>query len=226
MPNLIWKYNNTVINNPIDFGQLEHLAETQEYEIEISHDSNEEITDCGFYLSNYSGEYNGTHTPLVDYERVLWLANNYPGYGLSIRQGYEVTGQIDGHDGIRIVDYERDEKKDIFAGNFLEILSGDAIGEKIEIDHYDIDKQFFIMKGNYTFNVSGANYKILIDKEVFFKTGAGADYSTMIPLIYRAGTIKRMDSAKIIIKLKIPKFAQSAGSFLFDLNMQFTSLEG
>ena len=223
--NLIWEYNSLVIDEPLDLGDLEHLAESATFALKIKHDSNSEISECGFYLSNFTETYDGSFSPLKDYERILWLANNYPGYGLSIRQVYEVTGQIDGHDSIRLIDFEREERTDIFTGASIEILSGDAAGETVVISDYNPANQVFMLSSDFSTNVKDANYKIVIDKELFFKTGQGADYNTMIPLIYKGGVIERLDEVDIEIKLRIPKFAQSAGNFLFDLDMQFTSLE-
>lgn len=223
--NLIWEYNNLIVSNGIDLGDLQHLTETSEFEVIVSHDSKLEISECGFYIDPFSGSYTGSNSPSKDYERVLWLANNYPGYGLSIRQEYEVTGQFDGHDGVRLIDFEREERTDVFSGSTVEILSGDAIGETATIQSYNPANQVFILGSDFSSNVKDANYKIAINKEQFIKTGQGSDYNSLIPLIYRGGVINRNDSATVYLKLRIPKFAQSAGNFLFDLNMQFTSLE-
>ena len=225
MANLIWEYENIVINKPLNLGALEHLTETTEYEIRIKHDSEKEISQCGFYISPYTGDYFGSKTALKDYERVLWLADNYEGFGLSIRQEYEVTGQINAHDGIRIVDYDRDERVDIFAGATIKMMSGDAVNETAIIESFNPDTKVILLRTNFSKDVTGANYKINIDKTTFFKLGQGVDYTTMIPLIYKGGTIERLDSTVVKIKLRIPKFAQSAGSYLFDLNMKFVSLE-
>jgi hypothetical protein len=224
--NLIWEYNNLVVSEPINLGALEHLSVTSEFEVKIRHDSDQEISGAGFYLSPYTERYEGSFSPIKDFERVMWLANNYPGYGLSIRQEYEVTGQIDGHDGVRIIDFERDERTDIFTGSQIEILSGPATGEIITISSYDPKTQKMTVASDFSADVKDANYKIVIDEEKFFKTGQGADFDTMIPLVYKGGVIERLDEAVIKLRLRIPKFAQSAGSFLFDFNMQFTSLEG
>jgi hypothetical protein len=223
--NLIWEYNNLVVDEPVDLGSLEHLAESATFAIKIKHDSNSEISECGFFITRFENEYNGSFSPLKDYERVLWLANNYPGFGLSIRQIYEVTGQVNGHDGIRLIDFGREERTDIFSGASIEILSGDATGESVVISNYNPANQVFTLASDFSTTVRDANYKIVIDKEQFFKTGQGADYNTMIPLIYKGGVIERLDEANVELKLRIPKFAQSAGKFLFDLDMQFTSLE-
>lgn len=226
MPNIVWEYNNLAINEPIDMGGHAQLEESAEFKIKIRHDSSEEISECGFYLEPFeTGEYDGSYSPLKDFEHIFWMANNYPGYGVSLRQEYTVTGQIDGHDGTRIIDYERTEVTDIFAGSQLEILSGEAAGESILIDHYDPENQFIFIDGDFSANVREANYRIAINKEEFFKTGNGADFSSLVPLIYKGGIIERLDSANIFLKVRIPKFARTAGQFLFDLKLQFTSLE-
>ena len=225
MSKLIWEYNNSVIADPLELGTLEHLAESAEFDVAVSHDSTLEISDCSFYISPFTEDYEGSFSALKDFERVLWLGNNYPGYGLSLRQVYEVTGTVDGHDGIRLVDFNRAEKNDIFSGNSIEILTGPAVGESVLISNYDPLTQVMTLASDFSADVKGSDYKISIDNEDFFKVGSGADYSSAIPLIYKGGVIERFDSATIKLKLRIPKFAQSAGNFLFDLNMQFTSLE-
>lgn len=225
MANLIWTYNGLVVDDAINLGGLEHLQESQVFDITIAHDSSQEISGCGFYISPYTKEYNGSFSPNKDYERLLWMANNYPGYGLSIRQIYEVTGQIDGHDGIRLIDFDREERTDIFKGSTIEILSGDAVGETAVISSYNPATQLFILSSDFSSNVIGSNYKILIDREIFFKSGQGASYDTLIPLIHKGGVIERFDQVNVSVRLRIPKFAQSAGKFLFDLKMQYTSLE-
>lgn len=225
MANLIWEYNNLIVTDTIDMGILQHSTETTEFEVKISHDSKLEISDGGFYISPYSGLYAGTASALKDYERVLWLANHYPGYGLSIRQQYEVTGEWDAHDGIRLIDFERAERTDIFTGATIEILSGAAIGETAIIESYNTGNQIFILASDFSTDVDGAGYKITIDKERFIKADQGSEYENRIPLVYKGGVIERFDQATVLLKLRIPKFAQSAGNFLFDLKMQFTSLE-
>lgn len=225
MANLIWEYEDLVINKPVNFGSFEHLTESQEFEIRIKHDSDEEISNAGFYISPYTEDYIGSFSPLKDYERTLWLANNYEGFGVSLRQEYTVTGKVSSHDGLRLVDFERAERSDIFTGSSIEMISGNAQAESILIDSYNPLNQVFTLANDFSVNVGGDNYRIVINKETFLKTGQGSDYNSLIPLIYKGGVIERFDSAVVVMKIRIPKFAQSAGNFLFDLNMQFTSLE-
>jgi len=225
MANLIWTYNSLAVDKPIDMGILAHLTETTDFAITISHDSRLEIAESGFYISPYEGEYTGSQSPQKDYERLLWLADNYPGFGLSIRQKYEVTGQFDKSEGIRLIDYTRTERVDIFNGAIIEIMSGSNVGETATISSYTPSNQLFILSSSFSTDVTNANYRISIDKERFITSNQGADYSSMIPLIYKGGVIQRNDSAEILLRLRIPKFAQSAGTFLSNLNMKFTSLE-
>lgn len=225
MANLIWNYNNLGVNETIHLGDLEHLEESNSFTFTISHDSNLEITDCGFYLDLFQNQYSGSFFPRKDLERVLWLANNYPGYGLSIRQRYEVSGEVGAHSGIKLIDFDRKERTDIFSGSQIEILNGEASGQLATISSYNINNQVFILGNDFSVDVTGASYKIVIDQEKFFKTGQGSSYDNKIPLIYKGGVIERYDQATIDVKLRIPKFAQSAGNFLFDLKMHFTSLE-
>jgi len=226
MTMLIWEHNNIIVSDPVNLGSFEELDISEEQEIIIRHDSNSEISDCGFYIEPFKGEYTGSHSPVKDYERVLWYGNNYPGYGISLIQRYTVTGVIDDHNGVRLADYERSEQKDIFKGQEMEILSGDSLGEKAVISSYNPSSQNFTIEGDFTSNISGQNYRIAIRDEQIFTTKNGSSYYYTIPLIYRAGIIERLGSVTVHLKVKIPKFALSAGKHLFDLNMEYTSIEG
>jgi len=222
---LIWEYNNIVVSDPVNLGSFQELDSSQEYEIIIRHDSNKEITNCGFYIKPFTGNYKGTHSPMKDYERVLWYGNNYPGYGISLIQRYTVTGTIDNHNGVHLADYERAEQKDIFAGQEIEILSGQALGEKATISSYDKSSQIFSLNQNFSVNVDNENYRIAIRDEKFFSTGQGSSYGNIIPLIYNAGIIERLGAVMVSLRVKIPQFALTAGRHFFDLNMEYTSTE-
>lgn len=226
MTSIIYEYNKVIVTDPLSLGSLSQLEVSENYELILRHDSNQQIQDCGFYISPFSKKYTGTDSAVKDYERLLWYANNYAGCGLSILQEYEVTGVIDAHDDNRLADFERLERKDIFTGSKIEILSGLSLGETVVIKSYDPDRQIFVVDGSFSNNVLGENYRILISNETFFKNKSGSSISYPIPLIYKAGIIERLDSTKVVLKLKIPKNALSAGSFLFDLNLKFTGLEG
>lgn len=226
MANLLWQYNQTAIQEPIVLSPLEQNQESIEYEVTVQHDSNKPITQCAFYISPFSGEYKGTHSPQKDYERVLWLANNYPGFGLSIRQEYSVAGEIDAYSTIRLMDLSRPEETDIFTGETLEIMTGEENGNSLLITSYDPQRKLFLLNGSFFNDVTAQSYKISINKEQFFKSQEGSSFNHAIPLIFGGGVINRFEQAKFKIKLRIPKFAVSAGTFFFDLNMRYTSLDG
>lgn len=225
MANLLWEYNNQAIKTSVVIDPLQQLEESAEYTISVKHDSSKPITECGFYLTPYSGNYTGTHSPQKDLERVLWLANNYPGYGLSIRQEYVASGEIDSYGTIRLIDLSRPENIDIFSGETIEITSGPENGNTQLINSYDPLRKLFILNGSFFYDVTGDSYRILIDQEKFFKTGQGSSFSYPIPLVTNGGIINRFETITFKLKMRIPKFAMSAGSFLFDLNMRFTSLD-
>lgn len=225
MTNILWEYNNLGVSSPIQIEPLEQLGESTEYEVVVSHDSNKPITECGFYISPYTGEYRGTHSPQKDYERLLWLADNYPGYGLSVRQEYSASGDIDSASSIRLIDLERNEPIDIFTGEQLKITSGSQSGNSIEIISYDPGRKLFLLNTAFPDDVTGQNYEIAIDKQTYFKNKSGSSYNYPIPLINEGGVIDKFVKTSFKIKLAIPKFAISAGSFYFDLNLKFTSLE-
>jgi hypothetical protein len=225
MTKILWEFNQLAITQPIIIDPLEQLQESQEYEIQISHDSNKPIVNCGFYLSPFSGRYTGTDTPDKDYERVLWLANNYPGFGLSIRQEYEAFGTVDSYGTVRLLDLTRPEEVDIFSGQELEILGGSENGNKRIITAYDPLRKYFTLSGSFVNDVTSENYQILINEERFFKSKDGAAFSGAIPILYGGGTIARFEKIKVRLKMRIPKFAISAGSFMFDLNLRYTPVE-
>lgn len=226
MTKILWEYNDLSIRNPLNLGALEHNQDSLEYEVVISHDSNRKISECGFYISPFSGDYNGTDSPIKDYERVLWLANNYPGHGLSIRQEYRADGDIDNYSNIRLIDLDRFENTDIFSGRNLEITSGPEDGNSVVIDSYDTSRKIFNLNNSFFSDVTGETYTVQINDEMFFRSLQGSSFVNPIPLINKGGIIERQERVTFYITMRIPKFAMSAGSFLFDLNLRFTSLDG
>jgi hypothetical protein len=225
MPNILWEYNDLAVDQPFDMGAASLEEVTDTFDVKVSHDSRSRITECAFYITPYSGVYRGTDSPLKDYERVLWLADNYPGFGLSIRQKYEPTGEVDSSGEERIVDLDRTEEIDIFSNEEIEMISGQEIGNKLTILSYDIPNRIFNVDGNFQTNVDGESYLIQIDREEFFKSRNGSSFSSPIPLIFQGGVLNRGQSAEFTLQMRIPKFAQSAGTFYFDLNMRYTSLD-
>jgi hypothetical protein len=225
MTTIIWKFNDTVVKKAIELGSYAEQEESVEYEIELRHDSTRAITDCELYFTPYSENYEGTENAIKDFEKLIWMGNNYEDYGVCLIQEYNVTGIIDIHNGIRIFDLERFEPKDVFAGSNMDILSGAALGESIEIDSYDEQNKLFIMKSDFSTNVEGSNYEIKIRKESYLKTQNGSSFNYPIPLIYKGGVIDRLEYAPIKIKVKVPPYAIRAGKLLFDLQIKFISQE-
>ena len=145
--------------------------------------------------------------------------------GLDVRQQAPMQLlDVSNHSGTRIVDYDREELVDIFAGSEMEALTGASLGEKIEIESYNPGGRFFTMAGDFSSDISEQNYKILVHDETPFKTRQGSSFTQTIPLIHKGGLIDRLEFVPIKVQVKIPQFAQSAGTFLFDLNMKFSDI--
>lgn len=232
MTNIRWEYLTHDMRKPIEIPVMEQGQESQEYEILISHDSSLPIKDCSVYLSPYSGNYLGTHSPLQDFERLLWFADNYPGFGLSVQQEYIARGTIDSYSAVttnvrfaRVIDLNRPEGSDIFSGETLKMVSGEETDSESIISSYDPVRKLINLSGSFFTDVTGDNYEIDIKKEDFFKSRQGSSFSNPIALLNRGGIISRFETVKIKVKLKIPPFALSAGVFYFDLNMRYTSMD-
>lgn len=232
MANILWEYQTHDMRKPIVIPPLEHNQESQDYTVTISHDSNRPITGCSFYISPFTGTYLGTHSPNQDYERILWLANNYNDFGLSIEQEYVARGVIESYSSVstnvryaRVIDLSRPEGADIFAGENLLMVSGAESGSQMLINNYDPVRKLINLNGSFFSDVTNDNYEIRINKKTFFKSRVGSSFSNPIALLNRGGIINRFEKVTFKIKLKIPQFAMSAGSFYFDLNMRYTSLD-
>jgi hypothetical protein len=48
MTTIVWKYSNLIIKDPVSLGAMAQEEDSLEYEIEVSHDSNEKISECAF----------------------------------------------------------------------------------------------------------------------------------------------------------------------------------
>lgn len=226
MARILWEYGAQDIRQPIIISPLEQEGVSQEYEILISHDSDKPITGCALFLEPFTGDYQGTSSPKKDYERLLWMANQYEGYGLSVIQTYLATGNIDDYGQTRLIDLARTEPVDIFAGEFLEITSGGQSGQSIQIQSYDTIKKVFNLGGEFFEDVTGDNYKVDIQQETFFKNQQGSSFAHPINLLHRGGTINRFEKILFKVKLRIPPHVYSSGVFYFDLNLTFTSVDG
>ena len=222
---IIFEKEGKVLREPFSFGSFKGEEES-EYEIfSIKHNSNFPIKNCGIFIDKLDETYQGSNSSLFDYETLLWMANNYPGYGLSIKQEYEVFGVIAKQASKRLVDTERLEKDDIFSGSFAEILSGPSAGEKREIVGYDAYNSMLLLANDFSGNVEGASYKVRIERENFFKTKSGSSIDHAIPLLYNAGIVPRFETASFSLKLKVPPFFKKSALFYVDVNVKYTPEE-
>lgn len=225
MAKILWEYGAQDIRQPIIIDSMGLDEVSQEYQVFISHDSDKPITGCALYLQPFTGDYLGTDSPRKDYERLLWMANNYKGYGLSVVQNYLATGNIDDYAQTKLIDLNRTEPVDIFPGELLEITSGSQSGQSIPITSFDPVKKIFTLQGAFFEDVTGDNYKVDIQTETFFKSRQGSNFATPIQVLHRGGTINRFEKISFKIKLRIPPYANSSGVFYFDLNLRFTSID-
>jgi hypothetical protein len=225
MAKILWEYGAQDIRQPVIIEPLGLDEVSLEYEVFISHDSDKPITQCALYLQPFSGDYQGTESPKKDYERLLWMANNYEGYGLSVIQEYLATGNIDDYGQTRLVDLNRAEPADIFKGESLEITSGAESGQSIEVVSYDPIKKIFNLASSFFEDVTGDNYKIDIQSENYFKAKQGSNFAYPVSILHRGGTINRFEKISFKVKLKIPPYSNMSGVFYFDLNLRFTSVE-
>jgi len=232
MANIRWEYLTQDMRKPITILAMQQGEESQEFNILVSHDSSRPITGCSIYISPYSGNYLGTHSPLQDFERLLWFADNYPGFGLSMQQEYVARGTLDSYSAVttnvrfaRAIDLNRPETIDIFAGQTLKLTSGEETDSESIISSYDPVRKLINLSGSFFSDVTGDNYEINIEKEDFFKSKQGSSFSSPIPVLNKGGIINRFETIVIKVKLKIPPFALSAGVFYFDLNMRYTSMD-
>ena len=105
------------------------------------------------------------------------------------------------------------------------MASGPESGNSVLIESFDVQRKLFFLENDFASSIVGHNYKIEINRETFFKTKQGATYPDPIQILEGGGILNRLESTKIFLKMRIPKFALSSGSFLFDLNMRYNSLE-
>lgn len=219
---ITFKINDRIIRDNIDLGILQKESETDFLEIKINHNSNKPIVDCGLFISPYDNYYNGTKTKEYDFEKILWFADNYPGYGLCIKQDILLYGEVYRQDSRRLVDISRKETRDIFTGSEIEMLSGFSNGEKRTVTSYDTVNNLFTLNDNFTAALEGDRYKIQITTEHIVKSKLGSSSDYPIPLLYNAGVIQRFEEASIKFKLKIPEYIKESGNHLFTLNIKYT----
>ncbi|MDD3412416.1 MAG: hypothetical protein PHY47_00285 [Lachnospiraceae bacterium] len=223
--NITFEYDDKTIREFLEMGALESDETSQEFLINIRHNSNRPIRECSFFLSPYSQIYNGSNTANEDFKKIIWYGDNYENYGLSIDQEYTVFGEIYIQEASRLIDITRTEDVDFFKGSMLEIISGPLTGEVQEIRSFDPQNSLFQLVGDFSGPVNGERYKIEIKKTNYIKSRSGTSVDYPIQLLHNGGTINRFDIATIKMKLKIPPFMKSAGISLLNFNMKYTPEE-
>jgi hypothetical protein len=222
---ITFKYENKIIRDPLDVGTYQSLGESEWLPFLVTHNSNKSILDCGIFISPYENFYAGTNSSKFDYNKVLWFADNFPGYGLFVKQNFIVYGEVYRQDSKRLIDVSRVETKDIFAGSEIEMLSGFSQGEKRKIVSYDPINNLFALDNDFSAALETDRYKIVLETEHVFKSQQGSSQEYPIPLLYNAGTINRFEEAQVSLRLKVPPFIKEAGKHFFNLNIKYTPEE-
>lgn len=222
---IIFENNGKVLLDDFDFGTFIGEQETDWKLFSVKHSSNYPIKDCSFFLEAISDFYSGSSDGTFDYRNLIWIGDNYPGYGLSIKQEYEVFGTVARQDSSRLLDTERKEAVDIFTGQKIKILSGPSAGEERTITGYDPINGLFFLDNDFSTDVIGLTYQISISKEDFFKTKSGSSIDYPIHLLFNAGIIPRFESANFYLKLKIPPFFKKSTISNIGLGFKFTPEE-
>lgn len=219
---ITFKNDGKIIRDPFNIGTLQELGVSDEIALGINHNSNDPIIDCGIFISPYAQYYAGTENKDIDYNKVLWFADNFPGYGLFLKQEFVVYGEVYRQDSRRLIDVSRTETKDIFTGFQIQMLSGISNGEIRTITGYDPINSLFNLDDDFTAALEGDRYKIILNTEHVFKSQQGSSENYTIPLLFNAGRINRFEQATISLQLKIPPFMKRSGRHFFDLNLKYT----
>lgn len=219
---ITFKHDNKIIRDPHNLGVFQALGESGPVDLLINHNSNKPILDCGFFISPYQQYYSGSASSIIDYKKVLWFADNFPGYGLFIKQKLTAYGEVYRQDARRLIDVSRTEEKDIFAGFQIEMLSGYSQGEVRTIQSFDVFNSLFNLDQDFSAALEGDRFKIELNTEHVFKSQQGSSQDYLIPLLFNAGKIDRFEEAGITLELKIPPFIKESGRHFFDLNLKYT----
>jgi hypothetical protein len=219
---ITFKNNNEVLRDSLDLGTFQSLGVSQNFDLKINHNSNKPIFDCGIFLAPYSQYYAGTASKSIDYNKILWFADNFPGYGLFLKQEFTVYGEVYRQDSRRLIDVSRTEERDIFSGSQVQMLSGFSDGEVRNITSYDVLNNLFYLDDDFSAALEGDRFKIVLSTEHVFKSQQGSSEEYPIPLLFNAGRIDRFQEALITLELKIPPFIREPGRHFFDLNMKYT----
>lgn len=222
---ITFKYDDRIIRDPLTLGEFQALGVSTLFPLIINHNSNKAIRNCGIFISPYGGVYDGTASSGLDHNKVLWFADNFEGYGLSIKQEYTIYGEVYRQDGNRLIDVSRIEESDIFQGATIEMLSGYSNGETRTVLNYDVANNLFNIDSDFTAAYEGDRYRINLSLEKVFKSQQGSSEDYPIPLLHNAGKIDRFESAQITLELKIPPFIKESGHHFFDLNLKYTPEE-
>ena len=222
---LTFEYADKTIRDPLYLGTFSGNDEGQIFPIRIKHNSNKPIKECSFFVSPYDQIYDGTNSPLKDYDLISWYADNYEGSGLKIYQEYEIYGDIYRQESKRLIDISRKEEKDFMTGYEIEILSGPVAGEKRTVISYDQRNCMFILNEDFSIPVDGQKYKISMKKTDFIKGKSGTSPDYAIPLLYNGGKIDRFESATIYLQMTAPAFIKQPGINHINFNMKFTPEE-
>jgi len=223
--NIIFEKDGGVLPGNFDFGTLIGEGETGFQDFTLKHSSNYPIKECSFFIEPIYDFYRGTNTGRFDYNTLIWMADNYPGYGLSINQKFDVFGTIERQDSSRMIDTQRQEETDIFTGEQIEILSGPSAGELRTISGFDRDNGLFFLNNDFSTDVVGQTYKISMDKTVFFKTKSGSSIDFPIAMLYQAGVIPRFEAATFSLNLKLPPYFKKSAIANLSLGFKFTPEE-
>ena len=222
---ILFKDNNKAITDGIDLGALSANGTSASKTFEIAHNSNYQINQCGIFLNQNYEDYDGGNNADYDYRTLLWLADNYPGYGLVVRQEYTIYGDTEKQDSKRLFDVKRREKKDIFTGQYVEILGGPSAGEKRRITGFDNENCYLELEADFTTDVVGIGYMIKIVDEKIIKTGVGSSVDYPIHILYNAGNIPRFETAQVSLQIKTPPFLKKAMNYSVNLGFKYTPEE-
>lgn len=220
-----FEYDAKAIRDPLFLGEFNQDEVSQEFDILIKHNSNKPIRQCAFYTSVYDAIYDGSNSAKSDYERLIWFANNYENYGLSVRQNYTIFGEVFQQEAGRLIDVTREEETNFFTGHEIEILSGPVTGEKRTVLDYDVSNNLFYLDSDFSVPPIGERYKMDIETVDFIKSGSGTSAQTAIPLLFNGGKIDRFEEATITLKLNVPPFMKTSGINHINFNMKFTPEE-
>ena len=225
MTRVIFTNEDVVIPEEFSFGDFKGEEESEWISFEVQHDSRKPIRNCSFYISPSVDDYQGSLDAETDYRNLLWLADNYEGYGLQIRQVYDVYSQVEYQGNRRLIDTTRQEVVDIFAGSEIEMTDGDSGTERQRITSYDGSNGLFFLEGDFSTDVVGHTYRVRTERLDFVKTKSGSSSDFPIDLLYGGGVIDRFVQVRIECKIKIPPYFKQSSINNIDFNLKFVAEE-